>query len=130
MSEEIENSAVNVPKAIIYSIMLNGALGFGRLVAILFPGGDLYQIAQADTNFSDTIIFANALRNTGAALSLSSIAVFLNAVSGFGCTSSASRILWSCSRDHGIPAWQILGKVRHTFGTIWSHSIKLLTIVR
>jgi hypothetical protein len=41
MSEEIEDAALNVPRAIITTILLNGALGFGMLLALLFCLGDI-----------------------------------------------------------------------------------------
>ncbi|KAL9060589.1 MAG: hypothetical protein Q9162_000540 [Coniocarpon cinnabarinum] len=114
MSEEVENSAINVPKAIIYAVILNGALGFAMLIAVLFSGGDLYSAAQSDTSFPYTIVFSNALAHTGgvgAAVALSSIIVFLNTVSAIGCIATASRMLWSFARDKGVPGWMIWRKV-------------------
>ena len=41
MSEEIENAAVNVPRAILTTMLLNGTTGFAMVIAILFCLGDV-----------------------------------------------------------------------------------------
>lgn len=41
MSEEIENAAVNVPRAMYTTMILNGSTGFAMLLAVLFCMGDL-----------------------------------------------------------------------------------------
>lgn len=41
MSEEIENAALNVPRAILTTILLNGVTGFAMVLAILFCLGDI-----------------------------------------------------------------------------------------
>ncbi|KAL8825272.1 MAG: hypothetical protein Q9191_004511 [Dirinaria sp. TL-2023a] len=40
MSEEIENAAVNVPRVIFTTMVLNGSTGFGMVIAVLFCLGD------------------------------------------------------------------------------------------
>ena len=41
MSEEIENADVNVPRAIITTMILNGATGLAIMIAVLFCLGDI-----------------------------------------------------------------------------------------
>ena len=41
MSEEMQNAALNVPRAIFTSVFLNGVLGFAMLMALLFCLGDI-----------------------------------------------------------------------------------------
>ena len=40
MSEEIENPALNIPRAILTTMLLNGTMGFAMLLAVLFCLGD------------------------------------------------------------------------------------------
>lgn len=40
MSEEIENAALYVPRAIVLTMLLNGTTGFAMIVAVLFCLGD------------------------------------------------------------------------------------------
>ena len=55
MSEEIENAALNIPRAILTTMLLNGSMGFAMLLAVLFCLGDPksvlvrpYHLAQVD----------------------------------------------------------------------------------
>ncbi len=41
MSEEIDNAAVNVPRAIFTTMILNGATGFAMVLAVLFCIADV-----------------------------------------------------------------------------------------
>ena len=41
MSEEIDNAALNVPRAIFTTMVLNGVTGFGMVLAVLFCLGDI-----------------------------------------------------------------------------------------
>jgi choline transport protein len=44
MSEEIENAAMNVPRAIFTTMVINGVMGFGMMLAILFCIGDAEKV--------------------------------------------------------------------------------------
>ena len=48
MSEEIENAAVNVPRAIYTTMILNGSTGLAMLIAVLFCMGDLDSVILID----------------------------------------------------------------------------------
>lgn len=41
MSEEIENAAINVPRAIVTTVILNGSTGWAMVLAVLFCLGDI-----------------------------------------------------------------------------------------
>lgn len=44
MSEEIDNAALNVPRAIVTTMILNGATGFAMVLAVLFCLGDIESV--------------------------------------------------------------------------------------
>ena len=44
MSEEIENAALNVPRAIVTTMILNGSTGFAMVLAVLFCIGDIKSV--------------------------------------------------------------------------------------
>lgn len=44
MSEEIDNAAMNVPRAILMTMILNGATGFAMVLAVLFCLGDIQAV--------------------------------------------------------------------------------------
>lgn len=44
MSEEIDNAAINVPRAMLTTMILNGATGYAMVLAVLFSLGDIKSI--------------------------------------------------------------------------------------
>ena len=57
MSEEIEHAEMLVPRALITSVALNGALGFDFLIALLFSMGDIKSALRSLTVYPLTEIF-------------------------------------------------------------------------
>ena len=51
MSEEIDNAALNVPRAIFTTMVINGATGFGMVLAVMFCLGDIETVLVIDPNF-------------------------------------------------------------------------------
>ena len=49
MSEEIDNAALNVPRAIFTTMLINGATGFGMVLAVLFCLGDVETVLVKKT---------------------------------------------------------------------------------
>lgn len=44
MSEEIENAALNVPRALLTTMILNGATGYAMVIAVLFCLEDVERV--------------------------------------------------------------------------------------
>ena len=111
MSEEIKNAAVIVPKAIVFSIVLNGVLGFGIALALIFCIGDIDAALHTKTDFPFIEIFYQAVQDiTGAAL-MTSIIITLSLCATVGIVASASRQLWAFSRDRAVPGWEHIQRV-------------------
>ena len=51
MSEEIDNAALNVPRAIFTTMVINGATGFGMVLAVMFCLGDIETLLVIDPAF-------------------------------------------------------------------------------
>lgn len=114
MAEEIQNAAVIVPRAIILSIFLNGILGLGMALALLFCIGDTNAALTTTTQYPFMEIFYQAVQDlTGAALMIS-IVISLSICAAISQTASASRQLWAFSRDRAVPGWRYLQRVNTT----------------
>ncbi|KAF4627810.1 hypothetical protein G7Y89_g10344 [Cudoniella acicularis] len=109
MSEEVHNAAVVVPWAIIFSILLNGALGFGMLLAALFRLGDPTVVFASPAPFMT--IFQQAVGANGGANAMIAIIILLAFSALISITAGASRMTWSFARDRGLPGWHYLSKV-------------------
>ena len=55
MSEEIDNAALGVPRAIFTTMIINGATGFGMVLAVMFCLGDIETVLVIDPGFKQNI---------------------------------------------------------------------------
>ena len=111
MSEEIKNPAKNVPRAMVFSLLLNGSLGCGMLLATLFSIGNLDTVLATPTGYPFMAIFADSVGSIPAALTMAALPTMLNIAATIGFVTTASRMTWSFARDNGTPGWQVLSKV-------------------
>ena len=121
MSEEIENAAVNVPRAIVTTMILNGATGFAMVIAVLFCLGDIDSVIVSDllyhlgrkcfnsrtkntpTGFPFIQAFYNGTGSYAGATAMAGLLVALLGCAVIGFLATASRMTWSFARDRGVP---------------------------
>lgn len=111
MVEEVANAAVRVPQAMVYGVILNGVLGVGMLVALLFCLGNADSVLNTSLAFPAYQIYLNAIGNVGGTLALAAIILFIVIASIITFVATASRATWAFSRDRGVPGWRTLAKV-------------------
>ncbi|KAI0813818.1 amino acid transporter [Xylaria sp. FL0064] len=113
MSEEIQAAPIVVPRALIYTILINGLLALAIIIALLFYATDLESaVAATDMIFYPSLhIFQSALNSTAGAVILASVVLVLCIASGVGIYASALRMLWSFSRHKGLPFHQFMVKL-------------------
>jgi amino acid transporter len=111
MSEEITNAATAVPTSIMLSVLINGSLGFGMLLAMLFCLGDVESALESPTGYPFMAIFLQATGSVPGTAVMSSIVTTMGITTSVGMLASASRQFWSFSRDRGIPGWRIWSQV-------------------
>lgn len=111
MAEEVKNAAVNVPRSMFFTIFVNGALGFGSIIALLYSIGDVDAALSSPTGWPFIEIFYQATQSKGGATAMTSVLIVLIVCATFGYVASASRQLWAFARDRGVPGWQLISKV-------------------
>ncbi|KAI2775842.1 amino acid transporter [Daldinia loculata] len=111
MSEEIQNASVIVPRAMIFTVLLNGTLGFGSLLALLFCIGDIDSALKTPTKYPFMAIFQEGVGSRQGAQTMASILVVLNLFAMVSLMATASRMTWSFARDRGLPGWFYISKV-------------------
>ncbi|OQD63837.1 hypothetical protein PENPOL_c008G04044 [Penicillium polonicum] len=111
MSEEITNAAVAVPTSIMLSVLINGSLGFGMLIAMLFCSGDLGSALESPTGYPFLAIFLEATGSVAGTAVMGSIVTTMGATTSVGMLASTSRQFWSFARDRGIPGWRLWSQV-------------------
>ena len=110
MAEEVRDPAIQIPKAMLGTIMLNAVIGFVFLIPLMFvlPQDIASLIASPQPV---PIIVLNAVGHSGGAFALMIPLIVLAVICGIGCTTAASRCVWSFARDGGIPGFQVWSKV-------------------
>ena len=117
MSEEIHNAALVVPRSILFSIFINGCLGFGIILTLLFRLGDIENALDSPTGYPFMEIFLQGMGSVAGATVMASIVTVMQLCADVSFVASTSRITWSFARDHGLPAWRGLSQVRTLFST-------------
>ncbi|KAI0187998.1 amino acid/polyamine transporter I [Xylaria flabelliformis] len=133
MSEEIQSAATVIPKALVYTILINGTLAFAMVIAFLFSLTDLEAAsAAAETMFYPFLyVFKSAVKSTAGAVIMASIIPILAIASSIGVYATTSRMIWSFARDKGLPFSKhlvklTLGSAIPIFSILASMSISLL----
>lgn len=115
MAEEVRNPSITIPRCIILSVLLNGTLGFGMLMAVLFCLGDITAALDTKTGYPFMEIFLQATNSIGGSATMVALLIVLAACCSVAILTSASRMLWSFARDRGVPCWRTLHKVGYNY---------------
>ncbi|KAI1764098.1 putative GABA transporter [Hypoxylon sp. FL1150] len=113
MSEEIQHAAVVVPRALLFTILINGTLAFAMCIALMFCLVDLDgALEAANTMYYPFLqIFLTSVNSVTGACIMACVVFVMAVASSVGVYASASRMLWSFSRDRGLPFDKYLVKL-------------------
>ena len=109
MSEEVKNANANVARSMVISIMINGGLGLGMLLAVLFCKVDIDSVA--DDAYPFIAILAQGMQSVTAAIVMTALVAILQFGANVAFLAASSRMIWSFARDRGLPHWQALSRV-------------------
>ncbi|TVY16017.1 Choline transport protein [Lachnellula arida] len=111
IAEEVHDAAVTVPRAIIGSLILNGAIGFAMMLVMLFGISDIDMVLNTPTGYPYMEIFAQATNSVAGSTVLASIIIALHFAALLSFIATASRVFWSFARDRGLPFSSFLSRV-------------------
>lgn len=111
LAEEVSNAAVNIPRAIIGAMLINGSVGFAMMVTILYCLGDIESVLNSASEFPFIQIFYNSVGNIAGATVMAAVVLTLTWACSIGITTTASRMTWSFARDNGLPLSKYLSRV-------------------
>ncbi|PWY76979.1 GABA transporter [Aspergillus heteromorphus CBS 117.55] len=126
MSEEIHNAARVVPQSIIASAFVNGALGFGMILSTLYTMTNFEEAIDSPTGYPFMQIFYMATGSKAGSTVMSAIVPIISAAGAVGSLASSSRMVWSFSRDRGLPGWRFFSQVNSQ--AIPRYSILVVTV--
>lgn len=111
MSEEIRNASVMVPRAINFSLLLNGILGFAMLVVVLFCLVDINRVLESPTGYPYLEVFLEATQSVAGSTVMGSIIPAITFGTTVNVLTVSTRQLWSFSRDRGLLGWRVMKTV-------------------
>ena len=111
MCEEIANASTVVPRSMIISIALNGALGFSMLIAVLFCIGDISTALGTNTGFPFIEIISQAVQNLSGSTAMVALIEVLVIFATVAMLCGTSRMTWAFARDRGLPGSRWLSRV-------------------
>ncbi|KAL5114625.1 hypothetical protein ACEQ8H_007470 [Pleosporales sp. CAS-2024a] len=112
MSEELRDASHTLPRAMIWTAIVNSAMGFFMLVTFCFCLGDVNSVLNTNTGQPHIQAMFNATQSVSGATALASITTIMAV---FGCVNNVatcSRQLFAFARDHGVPGGAFLSYVR------------------
>ena len=112
MAEEVQNASINVPRAMFFTIFINGALGFATYIVILYCFGNPEQTLGSPYGFPFIQIFYNATNSKAGTTAMTSFLIAMYIFATFGFVASASRQAWAFARDNGLPGSKFFKRVR------------------
>lgn len=121
MSEEIHDASITLPRAMMWTIVINGSLGFVMLISFCFCMGDVSTILSDPNVMPFVQTFLIATKSPAGATALTTITIVLTACGCITNVATASRQMFAFARDSGLPFSSFLAHVRPTeFRTIHS----------
>jgi choline transport protein len=104
MSEETHHASVNIPRAMIWSVVINGIAGFGYILTVLYAITDINEVLTIGNNTGFPIIgvFQQATGNPRAATAMLCAVAIIFSMALFGAQASTSRLTWAFARDQYV----------------------------
>jgi choline transport protein len=104
MSEEAHHASVNIPRAMIWSVVINGIAGFAYILTVLYAITDINEVLTIGNNTGFPIIgvFQQATGNPRAATAMLCAVAIIFSMALFGAQASTSRLTWAFARDQYV----------------------------
>lgn len=105
MAEELRNASKSLPRAMIFSMAANGAMGFVMLVAISMVIGDVGELlaSTSQTNQPFVQVLYSATGSKGGATVMACCIIIVIWCALVNVVATSSRQMWAFARDKGLP---------------------------
>jgi len=120
MSEEIKDASLTLPRAMMWTVVINGSLGFVMLVTFCFCLGDVETILSNPDVMPFVQTFLIATKSNVGTSVMTAILIILTISGCITNVATASRQMFAFARDQGLPFSGFLAHVSfrkyfHTF---------------
>lgn len=111
MSEEVKNSRQAVPRAIFWTIALNGIMAYAVTLTILYCMGPMEDVLSSP--YPIFTILQNCTGSLAVATAMTCGLLLISLSATLGSVTSVSRLTWAWARDGGLP--QYFSFIDHKF---------------
>lgn len=111
-AEEIKDASIVLPKAMAWTLVLNGATGFVMVITFAFCLGDLDEAISPNYSYAYIDMFYNSTGNKAAATVMTCLITLMCLCSTISNVATASRQMFAFARDRGLPFSAFLCSVR------------------
>ncbi|KAI8665388.1 hypothetical protein FALCPG4_008268 [Fusarium falciforme] len=111
MCEEVRNPSVAVPRSIMTSVCINGAMGLAMIIAMLYGATDIDKAINSPTGYPYIEIFYQATGSKTGTAVMTSLIIVMTLSAIVGVIAASSRMFWAFARDRGVPFWSTVSKV-------------------
>ncbi|KAF4463709.1 amino acid polyamine transporter I [Fusarium albosuccineum] len=124
MCEEVKNPSLAVPRSIMTSVCINGAMGLAMIIAMLYGATDIDEAINSPTGYPYMEIFYQATGSKTGTAVMASLIIVMTLSAIVGVIAATSRMFWAFARDRGLPFWATLSKVDPwTHVPVWAITI-------
>lgn len=115
MCEEVRNPSVAVPRSIMTSVCINGAMGLAMIIAMLYGATDIDKAINSPTGYPYIEIFYQATGSKTGTAVMTSLIIVMTLSAIVGVIAASSRMFWAFARDRGVPFWSTVSKVSSVY---------------
>jgi choline transport protein len=111
MSEEIKDASITLPRAMLWTVIINGFLGFVMLVTFCFCLGNVDIILSNPDVMPFVQTFLIATNSNAGTSVMTAILIILTVCGCITNVATASRQMFAFARDRGLPFSSFLAHV-------------------
>ncbi|KAI1370237.1 amino acid/polyamine transporter I [Hypoxylon crocopeplum] len=104
-SEETKNASTTIPKAILYSVIINGLISFPWVISVLFCTGNLEELLESPLTYISPMgqIYLNSSGNRSLTVFFQVVTFLVGMCGSMDVMGSAGRAVFSAARDKALP---------------------------
>lgn len=129
MAEEVENPDVQVPRAMVYSVLVGTVSGLVYLLPIVFTLPDIATLLAVPSGLPVPLMFQLVTGSRGGGFGLFFLLIGISVFCAISISTAASRATWAFARDNAIPGSRYFAEV-HKRLDIPLNALLLSTIIQ
>ncbi|RMY49193.1 hypothetical protein D0865_07637, partial [Hortaea werneckii] len=103
LAEETRDASRSVPRMMVGTVVLNGAMGFVMIITFAFCITDLEAVVSSESPFPFVDVFLSATGSREGTVCMTLIPIILSVCTSLNAIAAASRQAWALGRDQALP---------------------------